>query len=73
MSTQKLVSMANQIATFFRLQPEPEAVANIAQHIKEFWNPLMRREIYTQMDSGGAGLEPLTLKALQKLREHDKI
>ena len=31
MSAQKLVVMANQIATFFRRQPEAEAVANIAK------------------------------------------
>ena len=71
MSANKLVVMANQIATFFRLHPQEEAVASIAQHIKDFWNPMMRREIYALMDAGGEGLEPLTLKALQSLRERD--
>lgn len=73
MSKENLVRMANQIATFFRVQPEEEAVTGTMQHIKDFWNPLMRREIYALMDKGGEGLEPLALKALQKLRASDKI
>ena len=73
MSANKLVVMANQIAIFFRLHPEEEAVASIAQHIKDFWNPMMRREIYAHMDTGGEGLEPLTLKALKNLRQRDTV
>ena len=72
MSDGKLVRMANQIATFFRTQPADEAVKGIAQHIRDYWNPVMRREIYAHMDKGGEGLEPLTLKALQTLRTGDK-
>jgi formate dehydrogenase subunit delta len=37
----KLVRMANQIATFFRSYPEEEAVAGIQKHIKAFWTPKM--------------------------------
>ena len=38
---QKLVYMANQIATFFRSYPEAEAVAGIHKHIVAFWTPKM--------------------------------
>ncbi len=73
MSSGNLVRMANQIAISFRLQPEQEAISSAMQHIKDYWNPLMRREIYAHLEKGGEGLEPLALKALRKLREKDPI
>jgi formate dehydrogenase subunit delta len=63
----RLISMANQIADFFKSYPEDEAVDGIATHIEKFWDPRMRRGIYAHLNQGGAGLQPLTLKALQKL------
>ncbi len=35
----KLVRMANQIATFFRSYPEEEAVAGVQKHIKRSGRP----------------------------------
>jgi formate dehydrogenase subunit delta len=63
----RLVSMANQIADFFQSYPEAEAVDGIATHIKKFWDPRMRQGIFAHLAAGGAGLKPLTLKALQQL------
>ena len=31
-----------------------EALEGIAQHIKKFWEPRMRRELLSSLDSGGA-------------------
>ena len=59
--------MANQIADFFQSYPEAEAVEGIATHIQKVWDPRMRRGIYAHLNAGGAGLKPLTLKALQDL------
>lgn len=67
MNNDRLVSMANQIADFFQSYPEAEAVDGIATHIKKFWDPRMRRGIFAHLAAGGAGLKPLTLKALQQL------
>lgn len=67
MNDDRLISMANQIADFFQSYPETEAVDGIATHIEKFWDPRMRRGIYAHLNAGGAGLKPLTLKALQKL------
>lgn len=39
---QKLVYMANQIATFFEAIPPEEAAAGVADHINKFWEPRMR-------------------------------
>lgn len=67
-----LVRMANQIATFFKSQPADEAVTGTADHIHAYWNKVMRRDIYAYMDQGGAGLDPLALKALEQLRASEK-
>ena len=41
---EKLVMMANQIAAFFAAQGEERAVPAIADHIRKFWDPEMRRK-----------------------------
>lgn len=71
MSAEKLVRMANQIADFFRTQNDDAAVAGVTDHIKSFWNPVMRRQIYAHLDNGGAGLNPLALRAIEMLRASD--
>lgn len=63
----KLVTMANQIAKAFAIQGEARAVPEIATHIKKFWTPHMRTTLRTHIAEGGTGLEPLALKALQRL------
>jgi formate dehydrogenase subunit delta len=63
-----LVRMANDIGKAFRAQGEEKAIAAIANHVKMFWEPRMKKQIFAHLDHGGAGLDPLTLKALQKLK-----
>jgi formate dehydrogenase subunit delta len=57
MSAEKLVRMANQIAVFFASQPEAGAEAGVADHIRSFWNPVMRRQIYAHLDQDEKGLD----------------
>jgi formate dehydrogenase subunit delta len=64
----KLVYMANQIAKFFAAQPEAEAVAGAADHLRKFWDPRMRRIILEHLDAGGAGLDPIARAAVEALR-----
>jgi formate dehydrogenase subunit delta len=68
MSPDKLIYMANQIGKFFAPQPEAEAVAGIANHIRKFWDPRMRNAMFAHMEHGGKDLEPLVLKAFETLR-----
>ncbi|WP_428296081.1 formate dehydrogenase subunit delta [Hyphomicrobium sp.] len=63
-----LVRMANDIANFFHPQGEEKAIAGIANHIRLFWEPRMKKQIFAHLDEGGEGLKPLALKALQKLK-----
>ena len=68
MSHDKLVYMANQIATFFESKPHAEGVAGVASHINDFWEPRMRRHLFELVDAGGTGLKPLVLEAAPAMR-----
>ena len=70
MDQKKLVTMANQIAAFFAVEPDHEAaVAGVAGHLKKFWEPRMRREILAALDAGGAhGMHALVIAALRERR-----
>jgi formate dehydrogenase subunit delta len=67
-STHKLVRMANQIAAFFASQPSEAQAAEVAGHLKAFWEPRMLQALYAHVDRGGEGLSPLVLKAVERLR-----
>ncbi|HXJ02812.1 MAG TPA: formate dehydrogenase subunit delta [Micropepsaceae bacterium] len=66
-SSDTLVRMANQIADFFKVQSEPDAVAGAANHIRMFWDPRMRAKMAEHLAHGGAGLNPIALKAVQQV------
>ena len=65
---EKLVRMANQIATFFRSYPDEDAIAGIHDHIVAFWSPAMRRDIEARLDRDEAGIDPLVVGALHSGR-----
>ena len=67
MSADKLVMMANQIGKFFAAQNSTDRPALVADHIRKFWDPRMRKGILAHLEAGGAGLDPLVLEALKKL------
>jgi formate dehydrogenase subunit delta len=67
----RLVYMANQIGKFFQSQGHDQAIAGVAEHIRKFWDPRMRKGIYAHLDAGGAGLDPNVLEALTTLRKAD--
>jgi formate dehydrogenase subunit delta len=65
MHVDNLVKMANQIGSFFESMPDPvEAREGIANHIKKFWEPRMRRELLGYIDSGGDDLHPAVKEAI---------
>lgn len=57
MSPDRLVYMANQIGKFFEVQKADEVVPGIANHIRKFWDPRMRKAIFVYLDQGGEGLD----------------
>ncbi|AOK58552.1 formate dehydrogenase subunit delta [Burkholderia ubonensis] len=51
MNTGHLIDMANQIGEFFASMPDrDEALAGIADHIRRFWEPRMRRALLAAFD-----------------------
>ncbi|MGB3146216.1 MAG: formate dehydrogenase subunit delta [Paracoccaceae bacterium] len=68
MSPEKMIRMANQIATFFESKPRAEGVEGCAAHISDFWEPRMRKQLFDHIAAGGAGLNALVLEAAPKIR-----
>jgi formate dehydrogenase subunit delta len=65
MSPEKLVRMANQIATFFASQPGPDKAERVAGHLRDFWGPEMREALKAHAEAGGASsLHDLARRAL---------
>jgi formate dehydrogenase subunit delta len=63
----KLVRMANQIASFFRSYPEEEAVSGVHEHIVAFWSPVMRRDLLARADRDETGIDPLVVTAMHRM------
>lgn len=68
MSPEKLVYMANQIGKFFAHEGDAKAAIAIADHLAQFWDPRMRREIVAYLEAGGVGLDPAVRQAVERLR-----
>lgn len=69
MSPDKLVTMANQIATFFESQPGADRAARVAAHLNDFWAPKMRGALLAHAQTGAGGLKPLLHEALPQVRD----
>lgn len=63
MTDDKLIRMANQIATFFDSQPGELAAKEIANHLTLFWDPRMRAKLAAYLAEGGTGLKPSVIAA----------
>ena len=68
MEIHHLVKMANDIGGFFEHMPDHgEAVSSIAMHIKNFWEPRMRRQIIEYAGQDGGALKPIVREAILTL------
>jgi formate dehydrogenase subunit delta len=63
-SVERLVYMANQIAT--NLATDNDPVAAVAQHIALFWDPRMKKLI---IENDRIGLSPVAAAAIDRLAE----
>jgi formate dehydrogenase subunit delta len=71
MDVHHLVHMANNIGSFFEAEKDKaKGVKGVADHIRNFWEPRMRREILAYLDrEQGSGLSGIVLDALRTYRE----
>jgi formate dehydrogenase subunit delta len=68
MRIERLVTMANDIATYFTVEPDhAAAVASVRDHLTRFWDPAMRRQLKSYLQEGGDGLIPLAREAVAAL------
>jgi len=71
MDINNLVHMANQIGQFFSAYPDhAEALEGIANHIRKFWEPRMRLQLFEGIDAGHTGeLTELVAQSLALYRD----
>jgi len=67
MSPDKLVHMANQIATFFASQSREDQAGRVASHLRDYWDPSMRAAFLKIVEEGRADLHPLAAAAAERL------
>ena len=63
----RLIHMANQIATAFHAEGEAAAIAMTADHIGKFWDPRMRAGLAAAL--AGEGLGPVARAAALRLQD----
>jgi formate dehydrogenase subunit delta len=66
--TPSYVRLANDIAVQFTHRPIDEASRAVATHMRTFWEPRMRTALLEHLAAGGAGLDPIALRAAELLR-----
>ena len=67
MTSNRLIPMANQIAGFFRTQPMDKAVQGTRDHLLQFWNPVMLRDLKQMLDQGADEVDPLVKQAMAEI------
>jgi len=69
MDIQNLITMANQIGDFFAAWPDQDqARAEVAGHLRRFWDPRMRRQLCDHVRAtGGTGLTEIVIAAVAEL------
>ena len=68
MNIDQLVTMANDICTFFDSEVgAADAPKSVASHISRFWDPRMRAQIIAHVAAGGEGLKASAIDAVRAL------
>ena len=70
MNNDNLIRMVNRIGAFFAAMPDrEEAMHDLAQHVRRFWEPRMRQQLFAHLDEHqGEGVDTLVVAALQRHR-----
>ena len=68
MDIHHLIKMANEIGTFFEgATDRDEAVTSIATHLRNFWEPRMRKQIIEYARGVDGELHPIVKEAILTL------
>ncbi len=69
MAAERIVSMAKQIGDFFAPYPPERRTEGVRNHLRTYWEPRMRAELFALIDSGESGLPGHVIEAAMLLRE----
>lgn len=72
MDAHHLVTMVNEIAAFFAGEDPGKAAENVANHLRRYWDPRMRRQILEHAGDGGAGLSQVAKAGVELISEHSR-
>jgi formate dehydrogenase subunit delta len=67
-SHDKLVYMANQIASAFRSRTGEDPVKATADHISNFWEPRMRAQLFALLDEDPSRFDQTVRDARDRIR-----
>jgi formate dehydrogenase subunit delta len=68
------IRLINQVVIHFGYLPRDQAVTEVAEHVRKFWDPRMKRRLLDLIDNEaaedaqGAAFEPVALAAAALLR-----
>lgn len=69
MDINTLVKMANNIGAFFNSEPELEdKIKGVETHLRNAWEPRMRKAIIGHVDAGGSELMDIVIEAVKRLK-----
>ena len=62
------IRLINKVVVHFGYLPAEQAVTEVADHVRKFWDPRMKRRLFELVDSEASDLEPVALAAAALLR-----
>jgi formate dehydrogenase subunit delta len=62
------IRLINKVVVHFGYLPTEQAVNEVADHVRKFWDPRMKRRLLDLIDSGATDFEPVALAAAAQLR-----
>ena len=68
MLTESVIRKANQLSANFSYQGDDRAAESVAAHMKSFWPPTERHELFRLVDDHDGRLRPIAVAAAERLR-----
>ena len=62
------IRLINKVVVHFGYLPTEQAATEVADHVRKFWDPRMKRRLFDLVDSGASDFEPVALAAAALLR-----
>jgi formate dehydrogenase subunit delta len=62
------IRLINQVVIHFGYLSTEQAVTAVADHVRKFWDPRMKRRLFDLVDSEAGDFEPVALAAAALLR-----